>query len=180
MKKVLFALVMVAGLLTLAQTTQAQVKFGFKAGLNMSSLDYEGWDKDDETGFFFGPMLDVTIPFLGFGVDGAVMYSKRGNEDYKQSGLEVPINLKYNFGLASFLGIFVAVGPDFFFNFKEPAHSSMDKKACQLGLNLGAGLKIIKHIQVGVNYQWGLTSTYEGSNANPKTNTWQVSLAYIF
>ena len=36
----------------------------------------------------------------------------------KQSGLDIPVNLKYSIGLGSMLGIYVAAGPDFFFNFK--------------------------------------------------------------
>lgn len=180
MRKILFATVIIAGVLVSAQSAQAQVKFGVKVGLNVSSLDYEGWDdKDNDTGFFVGPMLDVTIPLIGIGVDGALMYSQRGGGDYKQSGLEIPINLKYNIGLGSILGVYIAVGPDFFFNFKDVKVSGVEKEDCQVGLNLGAGVKLLKHFQVGVNYQWGLNSTFE-YNGDYKTNTWQVALAYFF
>lgn len=66
---------------------------------------------------FIGPMAEVTIPIVGLGVDGALLFSQRGKDDGKQTGLDIPINLKYTIGLGSMLGVFVAAGPDFFFNF---------------------------------------------------------------
>lgn len=55
-------------------------------------------------------------------MDGALLYSQKGDKmeglDMKQSGLDIPVNLKYSIGLGSMLGIYVAAGPDFFFNFK--------------------------------------------------------------
>lgn len=87
----------------------------------MSKLKLEGM-KDNSTGFFFGPMAEITIPVIGLGVDGALLYSQKGDKmeglDMKQSGLDIPVNLKYSIGLGSMLGIYVAAGPDFFFNFK--------------------------------------------------------------
>ena len=83
---------------------------------------------DNTTGFFFGPMAEVTIPVVGLGVDGALLYSQRGENDWKQQGIEIPVNLKYTIGLGSMLGVFVAAGPDFFFNFKDMNKEGFDKK----------------------------------------------------
>lgn len=74
----------------------------------MSKLKFEGM-KDNSTGFFFGPMAEITIPVIGLGVDGALLYSQKGDKmeglDMKQSGLDIPVNLKYSIGLGSMLGI---------------------------------------------------------------------------
>ena len=205
MKKILFAIGILAGLLTATQNVQAQdkakdkteanaqtqdkakfqIRFGIKAGVNLSTFDYDGWSNiDTKAGIFFGPMLDMTLPLWDLGLDVAAMYSKRGNEDYEQAGLEVPINLKYNFDLTNYLGFFVAVGPDLYFNFKEnEKHSSLERNICQLGLNLGGGVKIIQHIVVSANYQWGLIKTYRNMSNDEgaaKTNTCQIAVAYIF
>lgn len=79
----------------------------------MSKLKLEGM-KDNSTGFFFGPMAEITIPVIGLGVDGALLYSQKGDKmeglDMKQSGLDIPVNLKYSIGLGSMLGIYVAAG----------------------------------------------------------------------
>lgn len=81
------------------------------------------------------------------------------------------------------LGVFVAAGPDFFFNFKDMNKEGIDKKSTQVGLNLGAGVKLIKHLQIGVNYQIPLGDSFdlkELKDAGVKTKTWQISAAYIF
>ena len=123
------------------------------------------------------------IPVVGLGVDGALLYSQRGENDWKQQGIEIPVNLKYTIGLGSMLGVFVAAGPDFFFNFKDMNKEGFDKKSTQVGLNLGAGVKLIKHLQIGVNYQIPLGDSFdlkELKDAGVKTKTWQISAAYIF
>ena len=171
--------------LSVSMPAEAQlIKFGVKAGLNMAELDLKGYDADNTTGFFFGPMAEVTIPVVGLGVDAALMYSQRGKSEWKQQGVEIPVNLKYTIGLGSTLGVFVAAGPDFFFNFKDIKWDGADKKAAQVGLNLGAGLKLLKKLQVGVNYQIPLGDSFEWKDEDgsygAQTKTWQVSLAYMF
>ena len=91
--------------------------------------------------------------------------------------------MKYTIGLGSLLVVFVAAGPDFFFNFKDMNKEGFDKKSTQVGLNLGAGVKLIKHLQIGVNYQIPLGDSFdlkELKDAGVKTKTWQISAAYIF
>ena len=123
MKKI-FSVLMVAVALMMAAPAQAQlIKFGVKGGLNMSKLDLNVEKLEDlgdnSTGFFIGPMAEVTLPIIGLGVDGALLYSQRGKGEYKEQGIEVPVNLKYTIGLGSTLGFYLAAGPDFFFNFKD-------------------------------------------------------------
>lgn len=193
MKKILSVFVLAVCCLAMAMPAQAQlIKFGVKGGLNMSKIDWDGGyngNKDNSTGFFIGPMAEVTIPIIGLGVDGALMYSQRGG-DYKQQGLEIPVNLKYTIGLGSLLGVYIAAGPDFFFNFKDIDLAGFKADKSQVGLNLGLGVKLIKHLQIGVNYQIPLGDSFSFENAvnavgdeiggNGKTKTWQISAAYIF
>lgn len=200
MKKIISVL-MVAVALMVAAPVQAQlIKFGVKGGLNMSELDikggYEG-NKDNSTGFFIGPMAEVTLPVLGLGIDGAVMYSQRNTGlkaegekiDMKQQGIEIPVNLKYTIGLGSIAGIYLAAGPDFFFNFKDLDLKDLGSedgktKKTQVALNLGAGVKLLKKLQAGVTYQIPMGDSFEWKDVNEafsaKNKTWQVSLAYMF
>lgn len=214
MKKVFSILLVAVCCLALATPAQAQLlKWGVKGGVNLSDIDWKGGyegNKDNSTGFFIGPMAEITIPVVGLGVDAALMYSQRGKEydmeegsgvtlDARQQGLEIPINLKYTIGLGSLLGIYVAAGPDFFFNFKDVelkgwkdtqnAGDLIDSKKAQVGINVGAGLKLVKHLQIGFNYQIPLGDSFSTGEAlkamgediiSGKTKTWQVSLAYIF
>lgn len=154
MKKNFSTLMIAVCCMFIAMPVQAQlIKWGVKGGVNMTKIDWDGGydgNKDNSTGFFIGPMAEITIPIVGLGVDGALLFSQKGQKtdilgdgerytvDAKQTGLEIPVNLKYTIGLGSMLGIYFAAGPDFFFDFKEK--EGVDRKA-QVGLNLGAGVK---------------------------------------
>lgn len=180
MKKV-FSVLMVAVALMMAAPAQAQlIKFGVKGGLNMTKLDADGLKSDNSTGFFIGPMAEITLPIVGLGVDGAVMFSQRGKDEFKQQGLEIPVNLKFSFGLGSMLGAYLAAGPDFFYNFKDFKDEGGEAKKAQVALNLGAGVKLLRKLQVGVNYQIPMGNSFELGNVDVKNKTWQVSLAYMF
>ena len=187
MKKVL-SILMVAVALMMAAPVQAQlIKFGVKGGLNLTEIDMKGsanWWEENTTGFFIGPMMEVTLPILGLGVDGAVMYSQRGNNATKQQGIEVPVNLKWSFGLGSMLGAYLAAGPDFYFNFKDfgdfvNGGSTPQKKSTQVAINVGAGVKLLRKLQIGANYQIPVSNAYEWDQ-DIKMKGWQISLAYIF
>ena len=194
MKKI-FSVLMVAVALMMAAPAQAQlIKFGVKGGMNFSKLDINaetfGDIKDNSTGFFIGPMAEVTLPIIGLGVDGALLFSQRGKGEYKQQGIEIPVNLKYTLGLGSMFGIYLAVGPDFFFNFKDitvplwvggdAIYNAEASKKTQVALNLGAGLKLLRKLQVGVTYQVPMGNSFDLKTVDVKNKTWQVSLAYIF
>ena len=82
----------------------------------------ENFKKDNFTGFFIGPMAEFNIPIVGLGVDAALLFAQRGikvsdadaDVTVKQNGIDIPVNLKYNIGLGSLAGIYLAAGPDFF------------------------------------------------------------------
>ena len=192
MKKVL-SLLMVLVALMMATPSQAQlIKFGVKGGMNFAEFDTDvkSWNEvlDRSTGYFIGPMAEVTLPIVGLGLDGALLYSQRGKGEAKQQGLEIPVNLKWTIGLGSLFGIYLAAGPDFYYNFKDDDSVMLETKKSQVAVNLGAGLKLLRKLQVGVNYQIPLSDSYHYSDkvvdgiteSGVKTKTWQVSLAYIF
>ena len=136
---------------------QAQLKWGVKGGVNVAKVTFD--DKllksDNMAGFFIGPMAEFTIPVVGLGIDGSLLFSQKGikadNDAVKQYGLDIPVNLKYNIGLGSLLGIYLAAGPDFYFDFKGN-ENGYDKRRAMVGVNVGAGLKLVKHLQIGFNY----------------------------
>lgn len=195
MKKIFSAFMIAVCCMLVAMPAQAQlIKWGVKGGVNMTKIDWDGGykgNKDNSTGFFIGPMAEITIPIVGLGVDGALLFSQKGQKtdfmeggerftvDGRQTGLEIPVNLKYTIGLGSMLGIYLAAGPDFFFDFKKK--DDIDRKKAQVGLNLGAGVKLVRHLQIGVNYQIPLGDSFKVGNAfGAKNKTWQISAAYLF
>lgn len=198
MKKIFGALI-VAVCIGMALPAQAQIHFGVKGGLNLSKASFSKNDfkKDNFTGFFIGPMAEFNIPVVGLGVDAALLFAQRGvtvsatgspETTIKQNGIDIPVNLKYTIGLGSMLGVYLTAGPDFYFDFakdKKYENGDIDKKKTQVGINIGAGVKLLSHLQVGANYNIPLSDTgkviVNGEEINSyKTKTWQVSVAYIF
>ncbi len=175
---------------------EAQIKFGVKGGLNISSvhLNSDILEADNVTGFQIGPMMETMIPFFGLGFDAAILYAQKGmalnsGESVKTSYLDVPINLKWKFGLP-LAKLFVAAGPYFDFRiggdkFWEVPGSVAEQvkaKTFSAGLNVGAGAELFSHLQVGFNYGWGLTDNYssEQSDINAKNRGWSITAAILF
>ena len=193
MKKVLSTLALMACLM-MAMPAQAQLNFGLKGGLNISKVTFSASDinSDNRTGFFIGPMAEFTIPVIGVGIDAAALYTQSGaemkyeNESYDKNlkTIEIPVNLKYNFGLGSMAGVYVAAGPQFGFNVGSGHFGDYDIKDCNTTFNVGAGVKLVSHLQIGVNYNFSINKVAkyeeEGKKYDMKKNTWQVSLAYLF
>lgn len=193
MRKLVSTLLVMMCLL-LAVPAQAQLKFGLKGGIDMSKVTTE--IGDNATGFFVGPMMEATLPIVGLGVDVAALYSQSGvkfvDSDAEQlKSVEVPINLKWTVGLGSTLGVFAAVGPQFGFNLDNGVDAALKSKKCAVSVNVGVGLKLLRHLQLGVNYNIGaskMAAKYDVGNLeevieavpNFRKNSWQVSLAYIF
>ena len=100
MKKLLSTLMVIA-CLALAIPAQAQIKFGVKAGLNVSKLHLSEniVSKDNRAGFFVGPTAEFTLPLLGLGIDGSVLYNQFGVDSEEgtstKKSIEIPINLRW-------------------------------------------------------------------------------------
>ena len=189
MKKLFSALMLIACLF-MAIPSQAQIKFGIKGGIDIPKLDIEG--AKNGSGFFVGPMIDFTLPIVGLGIDAAALYSQSNLKFEGESGsdkmktIEIPVNLKWTVGLGSTLGVFVAAGPQFGFGLNDIWDNLENKKAF-VSVNVGAGLKLLRHLQIGVNYNFGASKVGdiivdEGKNLKEsfRKNSWQVSLAYMF
>lgn len=194
MKKLVSTLTILICLLA-AVPAQAQLKFGLKGGLNVTSLSFNTkvFDGDNRTGFFIGPMAELTVPLLGLGVDAAALYNQSGAKsdicDDKVKSIEIPVNLKWTFGLGSTAGVYVAAGPQFGFNVGDGSIGNgnyrLDMKDKYTTFNVGAGIKLVSHLQIGVNYNFGTSKMAKGwddadNRIEIKKNTWQISLAYMF
>ena len=151
---------------------------------------------------------DLTLPLLGFGIDAAALYDQREAEfddvydddghimrgqKVKQQAINIPINLRYDFGIGSLAALYFAAGPQFGFNVGDKHKSLFDDsmdwkmKTSNFSVNLGAGVLLLSHLQVGFNYNivCGKTGelTYKSGFDNAlrgRANTWQISAAYYF
>ena len=200
MKK-LFAVVLMA--VAFAMPSKAQFSWGIQAGLNMSNVsasDLSGSVKS-RTGFFVGPTIKFSLPLVGLGIDASALYDQREgkvevadqSENVKSQSIQIPINLRYGFGLGSVAEIFAFAGPQFGFNIggKKDIFNDMADwtlKSSNFSANFGIGATILSKLQAKVNYNVALGKTGEFESVSStvkqvvdaKFNAWQVSLAYFF
>ncbi len=197
MMKKISLLVFIIAIVSIRGTVEAQISFGVKGGLNISSvkLSKDIISSDNVTGFHIGPMVEMMLPFTGLGFDAAILYSQKGLDTELESittdYIDVPVNVKWKFGLPIIKG-FVAAGPYVGFRvggdklWEEPQNlaNQIKAKSFGAGINIGAGVEVISHIQVGVNYGIGLTENYsiykDGNSTEAKTRTWSISAALLF
>ncbi len=195
MKKII-GILMIAVCFTVITPVRAQFHFGLKGGLDFSRIHLSGgapYQGRDRTGWFLGPMAEFTVPIIGIGLDVAALYSQNtlavnqsSAPTAKLKTVEIPVNLKWSVGFGSLFGVYVALGPQFGYNVGNKWLKKYELEKSNTSFNVGAGLKLIKHIQVGANYNFALghTAIYiPGSNINfykVKNNSWQASLAYLF
>ena len=210
--KRIFTLVVLAVAMTM--TVQAQgIKFGVKAGLNITKMSISKDVFDSKTknkaGFFVGPTLKLSLP-MGFGADIAALYDERSanvefessstsysvladehqsssNETIKQKSIQVPVNLRYNIGLSSMAGIYLAVGPQFGFPVADKVFKTefgeYRLKDANLSVNFGAGLSLMGHLEVGFTYNLAAGKSGEFTSIkdiDTHNNAWQISAAYYF
>ena len=72
MKKI-FTTLLVAAALMIGITAKAQVKFGVKGGVNVTSMSFNNsvFDASNRTGFFIGPTVKIQLPLVGLGIDAS-------------------------------------------------------------------------------------------------------------
>ena len=205
-KIVLLVLLLTAMTLSL----QAQgVKFGLKGGLNISkmSLNKDVIKSDNQTGFYVGPTVKISLP-LSFGLDIAALYDQRsadvetgtstasgsnqttpatGTEKITQKTLNIPVNLRYNIGLGGSAGIYLAAGPQFGFPVGDKVYNTKvgeyRLKDANLSINFGAGVYLLKHLEIGFTYNLaaGKSGEFSGWNdVDTHNNAWQIGAAIYF
>ena len=198
MKKI-FTLVTLVVALFAANTANAQLKFGLKGGLNITNMSF---DKDvvgqsNQEGFFVGPTVKFSIPVVGLGFDLAALYDQRDakidDTTVSQRSINIPLNLRYNIGLGDLASVYLAAGPQFGFNVGSKNIGIVDEvsnfkfKDSNLSVNLGAGVNLISHLEIGFCYNiaCGKTGEFEELKGvtdavKAKNNSWQISAAYYF
>lgn len=181
----------------------AQLRLGVKGGLNIATVHFstDVLQADNVTGFQIGPMIEGSLPLVGVGFDAAILYAQKGLETKNVGGekttlkndyIDVPVNLKWKFGLPV-VKIYLAAGPYVGFRVGgnkiwEIPGSMVDQvetKSFSAGLNFGAGAELINHLQVGLNYGLGLTNNYSMESLSltkndGKNRGWSVTAAILF
>lgn len=192
--------------LFVAVPAQAQFSWGIKGGVNLVSNDLSNlsgivqdkaqiMNKDNYTGFFIGPKAELRVPILGFGIEAAALYSQKGmsvgeGETFKQNSFQIPLNIKYSFGLGNVANVFIAASPEFGFNVGETTKvfnnvqfddvtgvtagdvSAYVLEKSTLSINIGLGATLLNHLQIALNYNmpWGKTGEFQYIDASEIEN----------
>ena len=188
-----------------AVPSQAQFKFGLKAGAAINSLKFSNseelkssFSKDNRAGFVGGAMIEFTVPVIGLGFDLSALYvhreTKSVDEDFdniKRDYIDIPINLKYKLSIPVINKVvkpFVTTGPSFaFLTSKKAIEDAYKNKSVDIAWNFGFGLELLSHVQVAASYGLGLTNTLKAvgvtdnsEKINGKNRYWTVTAVYLF
>lgn len=200
MKRIRKVLCLMAAMLVCCFGAQAQFRVGVRAGLNVNKLHIDdlssNFDTDNRCGFTAGVMTEFTIPIVGICFDASLMYARMNSQlvsdidDIKlqdntsKDFLQIPINIKYKIGIPGISKIitpYIYTGPDFTFRLGN----SDCFKSFQAAWNLGVGLELLHHLQVGAGYSWGINNIAKKisdkvTDFKTHNNYWTITAAYLF
>lgn len=208
MKKMMFLLA--AAMLLSVSTSQAQIQWGVVAGTNLSKVNFskdldrfahDNLKSKNMSGWYVGPKVNVKIPLVGLGLDAALEYSQKKLQSHYNEGstsktfrsVEIPINLRYNFGVSKQASVYLATGPQFGFNVGnknwrwnkviETSEQTFKKSNMSTSWNVGAGVKVLNHLEVGLLYNIALSKYYKAAGNDDytfKSNSFQIQAAILF
>lgn len=186
MKK--FYTLLVALVLVGALSSQAQIKFGIKGGLNLPSLDAQGGinaiSAENATGWHGGLMLELKLPIIGIQAD--VLYSQTGFDgatigattaDLQNTTLDIPVVAK--FYILKVLNI--QAGPQFSFitSSKHGVNDIKDQVENKaFGFVAGLGVELGPLMASG-RFIFPSTITVQNAGEYKSTNI-QISVGYWF
>ena len=200
MKKILTIIAITC--IAFATPSQAQVKFGLKGGLNLTSISTDNvlGGTSNKAGFFIGPTVKISLPVTGLSVDGSALYDQRtakiknADANVKLQTIQIPINIRYGIGLSSAVNLFAFAGPQFGFNIGDKSRDLNEGgkwtlKSSNISGNIGIGATVFSKLQITANYNFQLSKSSEveyepvggpKQYGKAKFNTWQLGLGYFF
>ena len=187
------------------QAANAQFRFGIKAGLNLNKLHVNDWknnfNQDNGCGFTGGVMTEFTVPLIGLCFDASLMYTHMSatttfdnatgqemGEASSKNFFNIPVNVKYRFGMVPVVKPFIFTGPDFAFKFGGE-NDVFKTKTFQCAWNIGLGFELFNHLQIAGSYGIGMNNVAKHfvsddinltSDFKIKNNYWTITAAYLF
>lgn len=179
----------------------SQIRFGVRGGTDVSNnrINKDILNANNRLGFQVGGVLEVMAPIIGWGAEAAVLYghqqfdvTKDGYNLSNYNYLRVPVSLKKKFSVVGLFGIFIVVGPYAEFRLSggdlsgESLAEQYKSKSFGMGFDAGAGVELLKHLEVGMYYRKALTENYSSDAPNlgdalrKRPSNWAVNLTYFF
>jgi hypothetical protein len=212
MKKNLYTLFFFLSLATMSANAQLNkdlsptLRFGFTVGVNITQMSYDvnSAIKDlakNGAGVLAGPTVIYTMPAIGLGVDGAVMFDYRSSKisgtaqnttidsRLNFTSIQIPLNVRYGIDIADMINAFVFAGPQYNIRLNKGTVdvAGADWTPCNspLSMNFGIGLVAMEIMQFRINYNLATKKSgdfiYNGNwRGSGKANALQVSVTYLF
>lgn len=196
MKKIILTVVMVFTLGFVNAQEKADMAFGVKGGLNISTItnaDVDGVNSKSLVGFHVGFFGEFMISNK-FAIQPEVLYSAQGTElefegisgDLKLDYITIPVMAKYYVADAFSLEL----GPQIGFLVSAKAKSDGESedvkdelKSTDVSLNFGLGYDITQNFMIGARYSLGLTRLQDElipGEDESKNSVFQISVGYKF
>lgn len=200
MKKIFITLAIAVIAMVSAVSANAQFRFGLKAGVAVNSLHFNEstFDASNRAGFTGGAMVEFTAPVIGVGFDLSLMYVRRNSRWLEENELttndrdyiDIPLNFKWKFNIPLINNIvrpFVLTGPTFsILTSGRNIGDTWRNRKFDTSWNFGAGVELLRHLQVGASYSVGMTKALKTigvtgtSDINGHNRYWTVTAAYLF
>lgn len=179
----------------IASTNAQDVRFGVKAGANLSDVASDTYDSKQLISFHLGGVMEALFTEK-ISLQTEILYSEQGfkteavNEKttYKLSYINVPFMVKYYVAE----GFFLEAGPQIgFLNSAKIITESDDNsdtedikeglRSNDVCLNFGVGYQLKNGWNIGARYNWGISNiTKDQLNQNLKNRVLQISVGYLF
>jgi len=200
-------------ILALALGFNANAQFGIMAGFTSSATDLKTTVNDVKSENISLYHVGVTYKF-GIGnvlaIQPALLYNVKGakfsdvssisdfSADFKTGFIELPVQVQAGFGLGKLVRIYGMAEPFIGYAISSTMSSGsasvkdtweLVKNRFEYGIGLGAGVELLRHVQVSARYFWNLGNLYGSdisvqsvTNAvkSSKCNGVMISAAFLF
>ncbi len=193
MKKLLLSVAALLAIST-AFAQEDEIRFGAKAGLNLSNLagDFDS-ENDTKVGFHVGGVVEIPITDV-FAVQPELLFSTQGTKgefegfeaseefEVNLSYINIPVMAKYYVSE----GLSLQAGPQLgilIIDEDKEGESLEDVSTIDFGLNFGAGYQLESGLFFDARYNLGLSNVNDGDNSDDfdqKNRVIQISVGYKF
>ncbi|HYD90349.1 MAG TPA: porin family protein [Flavobacterium sp.] len=175
MKKLLLSAVAVVAFGLTAQAQDSEMRFGAKAGVNMTNFGGDA-DSDGKTGFYVGALVDLAISD-NFHVQPEVLYSAEGADEAGVDYIRIPVMAKYYI----MEGLSLQAGPEVAFKISaEDDFTDEMTKSIDFGLGAGAAYELPMGLFFDARYNLGLSNISEVDGFDMTNTGIMIGAGYRF
>lgn len=173
MRKIILSILAVAAFGT---ANAQEIKFGAKAGLNISNFTKDA-TTDSRTAFYFGGLADFTIT-EEFHIQPELLFSFEGaDDDWGVSYVRIPVMAKYYV----IEGWSIQAGPSIALKIGTQEDVVDDViKSLDFGFGIGSAYELTNGLFFETRYTFGLANVSDINGVDAKTSLFQLGLGYRF